>query len=149
MIKNLYYSVYACHIDQKYTSDSVKKKKEKHSLKQIYLINCICFPTSQLVRTLVWTWIWFSLESMAPSCPSCFIFFSSPNHFITITLPALLFYSIYLNASTSEIPPCSAVGLRCTFKSHLRYICQEERGWQKKIILKLSLFHYLTILCEN
>ena len=29
MIKNLYYSVYACHIDQKYTSDSVKKKKIK------------------------------------------------------------------------------------------------------------------------
>lgn len=55
MIKNLYYSVYACNIDQKYTSDSVKKKKEKHSLKQIYLINCICFPMSQLVRTLAWT----------------------------------------------------------------------------------------------
>ena len=130
MIKNLYYSVYPCNIDQQYTSDSVKK--EKHSLKQIYLINCISFPTNQLVRTLVRTWIWFSPESVAPSCPSCFIFFSSPNHFITITLHALLFYSIYLNASTSEIPPCSALGLRFTFKSHLRYVYQEEGGWQKK-----------------
>ena len=132
MIKNVYYSVYPCNIGQWYTSDSVKKKKEKHSLKQIYLINCICFPTSQLVRTLVRTWIWFSPESVAPSCPSCFIFFSSPNHFITITLYDLLFYSIYLNASTSDISPCWALGLRFTFKSHLRYVCQEEGGWEKK-----------------
>jgi len=29
MIKNLYYSVYPCNIDQQYTSDSVKKEKRK------------------------------------------------------------------------------------------------------------------------
>lgn len=91
MIKNLYYFVYCYNIQQQGTSDSAKKKTFiiANLFNKLYL-----FSNESASKSISVDMIWFSLESMASSCPSCFIFFSSPNHFITITLHALLSYCL-------------------------------------------------------